>query len=343
MASERDALGHDYEFIVQRMALVNHRSVMLTALGPTDPNDPDSILSSRVITVNTENPDSWHWHHWDEEYRFRVIAAPNRDPSGGHSQGMFWYSRWVGILNFQHGSNGWEPGQLDEPATMWGGAWIEGHFYGCGGNAFFGRRDAPGEWTYFSLAETRGGDGPSFRRIAGNTGDNIYLTSASYEDPFQIYHWNGTDLTPITIPDPRGLSPRGDTMRVYSVLVAPDGRVFLGGADGDLLVGTAEDGFEPLATLETDAVYPTFEDMAWYDDALWVVDGFMLYRLEGDTLVPKPFWGDGRRPHQLDTIQSGEGALLVGAQFGASLYNKNGWSTVFSVGEADSFIPLSDL
>lgn len=342
MTTERDALGHSYEFIVQRMALINYRSVLLTALGPTDPDDPDSIISSRVITVNTEI-DNWHWFHWDAGYRFRVAAAPNRDPSEGHSPGMYWTHQTVGIMNFQHGDDLFEPLSLKDPATMVDAAWIDGHFYGCGGNNFFGRREGPQDWTYYSLADDFGADGPHFRQIAGNAADNIYLLTDSYEDLAQIYHWNGTDLTPITIPDPRGLSPRGDKMRVFSILVAPDGRTFLGGADGDLLVGTAADGFEPLAILATDAVYPTFEDMAWYDDALWVVDGFMLYRLEGDTLVPKPFWGEGRRPHLFDTVHSGDGALLVGSQTGASLYNKNGWTTVFSWGEAETFIPLSDL
>lgn len=336
MSTEETALGTQGEFVVQRMSIVNRNTVGMTALGPPSEDDPNTPQSARVISVSLKTG-KWGWQHFDSGYRFGVAGAID----SANSQLLFWTNRSIGMLNYEAGPNGMEPGQLDAPATITAAAWIDGHFYGCGRNDFFGRRDGPDDWTYFSLATERALKNRSFGKIVGRNMSDIYLATNSSGSPLPIYHWDGKALNGMDYPDAVKSSEKAQTFILASMTMAPDGRVFLGGTNGQLLVGTAQTGFIPVIMPELGSPKLALKGMAWFEERLWAVDGAMLKYLDGTEWVPQPFWDEEKRPFRFEFIQSGDESLLVGSQFGASIYTDGKWRKVFGSGDPDQWLALS--
>ena len=337
MSTEEQALGQHGNFVVQRIALVDRNTVGLTALGPPSKDDPDRPSSSRVLSVNMTSG-QWGWLHYDTAFRFRLAVALPVPDTG--KQLMFWYNNSVGMMNYAAGPNEIEPGQLKNPASMRAGAWIDGHFYGCGANDFFGRRNGPGDWTYLSLAEGRALENRSFGHIIGHSENDIYLISDTSFSDHPMYHWNGAELTGLDFPDEVTSSDAAKTFVFSSFATAPDGRVFVGSTNGHLLMGTAGTGFVPVITPEPDAPKLPLKGLTWFEDALWAVDGAVLKRLNGTEWEEQQFWGDKQRPYRFETITSGDDSLLVGSQFGAAMYHGGAWRKVFGTGDPDQWLAL---
>ncbi len=331
MATEREVL---FDYAVQGIALVNRNTVVLTALGPFVGEEPNIRSSSRILSYNLEAD---HWGGLNYDFGARWVIGAGLTPDGKR-QAL--YGDWLrtGMLNYGDGPNGDEPGRLRSPATIDSIALIGKHFYIVGGNEFFGRRNGPGDWTYISLAASPEEARFSFYLLAGNAEDNIYMIQDT--SPYAVHHWNGTALRPIPTSD--DLQHEGRPVIPNSIAISPDGQVFIGGGLGELLVGTADTGFLPLLYPEkTGKGSPrALEGLAWYDGSLWAVDGLQLLRLVDGEWEVQPVFLESTRSLGFDRIYAGDGALLVGSQFKAALFDGTRWRKVFGDIDTDKWQQL---
>lgn len=331
MASEEDPL---FDYAVQDVALVDRNTVVVTGLGPFVGEEPNVRGSSRVVSFNLKVGD-WGALNYDFGERWRVGAGLTKD---GKRQALFGAYNRIGMLNYADGPNDDEPGRLRSPATLACIALIGDHFYAAGGNEFLGRRDGPGEWAYLSLAASPDESRFSFYKIAGNAEDNIYLLPDS--ELYTVCHWNGESLRPI--PTSEDLQHDGRPIVASSLAVSPDGQVFVGGSRGQLLIGTADTGFLPLLYPQKTGVDNPrkLHGLAWYNGSLWAVDGSQLLRLVDGAWEAQPVFVSGARSWGFDYIYSGDGALLIGSQFHAVLYNGTEWRKVFGHSNVDELQQL---
>lgn len=331
MATENEALEDQ---AVQRMALVDRNTVVLTTMGPSVDGEPDQHASSRILSYNLEA------NHWGGlNYKFGAwweVGAGLTDEGGRRA--LFGFDDRTAMLNYADGPNGDEPGRLKPPATIVDIKWIDGHFYAVGGNEFLGRRDGPGEWTYLSLAASPDEARFSFSKLAGNAADNIFVVEDSR--PFTIQHWNGRALRPLPLAE--DLWHEGKPIIPKGMAFSPEGQLFIGGHRGQLLVGAADTGFLPLLYPEkTGKGSPVgLDGLAWYQGALWAVNGSQLLRLVNGEWEVQQLLGAGVRPMGFSYIEARDGALLVGGQTGAALFDGERWRHVFGANDADQWMQL---
>lgn len=331
MSTEKEAI---FDYAVHRVALVDRNTVVLTAMGPFVGKEPNIRGSSRLLSYNLA-VDSWGKVHYEFGEWWKVGAGLTLD---GKRQALFGAYNRTTMLNYADGPNGDEPGRLKSPATIGAIALIGDHFYVVGGNEFFGRREGPEDWNYISLAASPEEARFSFYLIAGNVEDNIYMIQDT--SPYAVHHWNGEFLRPIPVSD--DLQHEGRPVIPNSIAISPDGQLFLGGNLGELLVGTADTGFLPLLYPEkTGKGSPrALEGLAWYDDSLWAVDGSQLLRLVNGEWEIQQIQVEGTRQWGLSYIYAGDGALLVGNQFHAVLFDGTRWRKVFGHVDIDKWLQL---
>ena len=347
MATEKEAL---FDYAVQDMALVNRYTVVLSGLGPFVGEEPDDVTStSRVLFYNLEK-DFWGFLHYDYGQRWKVAGGMLPDDKRVVLYGSF---DVTAIFNFEHGPTGHDPGRLRSPATILKIAMIGSHFYACGGNEFFGRREDSGEWTYISRAASHEASRFRYYSMAGNSEDNIYLVTSRIssgqarpddpnfdEKPYIAAHWDGNKLQ--LLPYPAGLEHDGRKPAIVSIALSPDGQVFLGGNKGELLIGNATTGFFPLLYPEKtgDDNPKALKALAWYQDSLWAVDGIDLLRLvDGKWQVQTVKVGD-TTSLGADYLFSGDGVLLLGSQTNAALFDGTSWRRIFGYINTDDWITL---
>ena len=346
MTTEHEAL---FDYAVQDMALVNRHTVVLSGLGPFVGDEPDVRGSSRIIVRNLET-DIWAFLHYDYGQRWKVGAGML---PGRKRRVLYGSADFTALIQFQDGPTTNDPGRLRSPAIVSKIALIGSHFYACGGNEFFGRRDDFGEWTYLSLATTFKNTRFDFEQMAGNSEDNIYLVPGDFpfslapaddpnfdERPYIVAHWDGNKLQ--LLPYPAGLEHDGRKPIIRSIAVAPDGQVFLGGLKGELLVGNVATGFFPLLYPEKtgDDNPKALKALAWYQDSLWAVDGIDLLRLvDGKWQVQTVKVGD-TTSLGADYLFSGDGALLLGSQSNAALFDGTSWRRIFGYINTDDWFTL---
>lgn len=333
MATENEVLDG---FAVQFMALADRKTVVLTAVGPNLTDEPASFGTSRLISYNVDL-DTWGRAHYEFGAWWHVGAGLTSD---GKRKALFGTNRRTTIFNYDDGPNGDEPGRLKSPATVRDIALIGNHFYVCGGNEFLGRRDGPGEWTYLSLAASPKEARFSFDQMIGNAPDNIYLLQS--QQPFHLCHWNGETMRqlPPLIPDDMLHEDRSFFLP-KSMVFAPDGQLFIGGANGELLVGTAETGFLPLLYPEmTGKGSPrAIKGLAWYDGSLWAARDEILRLVDGEWQVQQVLV-DQSPGFGFDRIYACDGALLVGSQFKAVLFDGMNWRRIFGSLDTDQWLQL---
>lgn len=329
MATERDALGDPVDlsnaFAVQFMALVNRHTVALSAMGP-------EFQTSRVISRNLAD-DSWGWTEFKFGQWWSVGAGLDAD---GHRRVLFGARDMVAAFNFAEGPNGREADRIKSPATIDAITWIDGHFYACGGNEFLGRRNGPNDWTYLSLHSDAKASKFDYSHVVGLADNDIYLLQST--DAKTLHHWNGTQIRPIALPSAmveEGFKP-------VSLLAAPTGQVFVGGHGGELLIGNANTGFMPLflPDAENQGSKRAVESMAWFDGSLWAVNSESLLRFVDYKWEPQPFFEDPERPTGFKFIDARDGALLVGSQHKAAVFDGKSWKRVFGSGDPDAWMQL---
>jgi len=156
----------------------------------------------------------------------------------------------------------------------------------------------------------------------------------------------GTGTAPVFPPLPYPTEVHDESERKFfvpvSMLAAPEGEIFIGGSQGELLMGTAEEGFVPLLLPEIDRNLSRapLEGLAWYKGNLWAVNGSQLLRLTDGTWVPQRFFKDEDWPMGFKFIDESDGALLVGSQYRAALFDATKWRRVFGSRDPEDWLPL---
>lgn len=333
MNNEQEALE---TFAVQHMALVDAQTVAVTAMGPSTKDGPGVFESSRILSYSLAN-NNWGWLEYPFGAWWRTAGGTT---SEGQRRALFGAGQRIAGLTYGDGENGNDPKPVDKPATVSDMAWIEGHFYACGGNEFLGRRTAPGAWDYLSLADSPKTARFSFFRMAGVSADNIYCIQDDV--PYSVWHWNGRALTRLPYPTEIEEGVEDAFFTPGAMVAAPNGQVFIGGERGELLMGSAEADF--VALHHPDATEgkrgPKLQGLAWYQDSLWAVDGARLLRLVDGEWEAQPFLEDEERPMGFKFIDAKDGALLVGSQYRAALFDGEKWHRIFGSGDPDQWLRL---
>lgn len=333
MSNEQEALEN---FAVQHMALVDAQTVAVTAMGPSTKDGPGVFESSRVLSYSLAK-DNWGWLEYPFGAWWRTAGGTT---SAGERRALFGAGQRIAGLTYGDGHNGNDPAQLNKPATLSDMAFIDDHFYACGGNEFLGRRIAPGEWEYLSLADSPKTAQFSFFLMAGASGNDLYCIQDDV--PYSVWHWDGRRLTRAAYPEDIENGVDDAFFTPEAMVAAPNGQIFIGGQRGELLMGTAETGFVPL--LHPDKTEgkrgPKLQGLAWYEESLWAVDGARLLRLVDGEWEAQPFLEDEERPMGFKFLDAKDGALLVGSQYRAALFDGETWHRVFGSGDPDQWLRL---
>lgn len=212
------------------------------------------------------------------------------------------------------------------------------HFYAYGlGNAFL-RRNGPDDWTILSEAT---GDRATQRKAGNITAGNGYSDNDIYlwnsgpldaDDPMDkighLLHWDGQQLSTIPVPPQLSHDVPWSPFRAYDICCAPDGRVFISGWNGELIVGNRQTGFTVLAP-QVESCLPGMH-MAWFKGKLYgAIDaGLFSFNFEENRWLREPFVGDPNAPVNFPYIDANENVMLLAGGYGAAIYDGERWARI---------------
>ncbi len=295
--------------------------------GPTLPSD----VTDRLVYCDLKAA-TWGGKKYNGGFSF-ARSAGGVTPEG-LSQALFATAGgYVSSFTFPDGPFGMEADMSARGAAnlFFAGA----HYYTYGlGNTFL-RRNRPGDWTIISEAT---GSRVEQRR-AGNitagggfSDDDIYLWNSGPldGDPEDVIghllHWDGKSLTKLPVPAQLSKGIDGSPFWAHSICCVPDGRVFLSGTDGELVVGNRKTGFKVLVPA-LDEHLPGM-NMAWFKGKLYGAIDFGLFSFDfkRNRWVGEPFLGDPNAPVNFPYIDANENVMLVAGGYGASIYDGERWA-----------------
>lgn len=148
---------------------------------------------------------------------------------------------------------------------------------------------------------------------------------------FEIHHWDGTGLTNIKLPGALKINRRGDQFFAKDMCTASDGRVFVAGKMGELLVG-GRDGFTMLHPQSRD-YHKMMEALCWFKGTLYGSSGVGLsqFDFEGNTWKLVPFAGDPFNYTFGPYLDANENIMLMAGATGATLFDGENWTQIAGV------------
>ena len=263
-------------------------------------------------------------------------AAGGIGEHGGKQALFVGLRRNVAAFNYGAAPSG-EEGVLDLRDSIRDLTFIDGQFYGVGGNAFIGRRDGPGQWHYLHLSETRSGKNPVYTHVDGYGPEDLYLLQSGKS---AVLHWAGNGLPEYPFPPalteadpPRAFLPR-------DLVAAPTGTVYIGSADGRLLAGRAPTGFAPF--IADPQPSRDIRAMTWFGDELWAIYGTSLAVLRDNGWQEQDFSDDPEAPVAFRYMDARDGVLLVAGENTAAIYDGTSWARLFGISH-DEFLEIKAL
>lgn len=212
-------------------------------------------------------------------------------------------------------------------------AFVGEHFYSCGRGRSFLRRNGPGDWTVIQNQQDKDVPGSrpgTFVALDGLSETDIYvgLQSSDVSPHAQIMHWDGEHFTAIPLPDSVTVNARDEvTMFINDLIVAPDGRVFVAGGDGELLVGD-RNRFIPLTGPGRPAI--SIRQLSWFKGALYGGHDIGLFRFDFDERrwIRAPFAGDPHAPLDGPYIDANEDFMVFAGAYTASVFDGEKWTRI---------------
>lgn len=209
------------------------------------------------------------------------------------------------------------------------------HFYAYGLSKKFLRREGPGHWTI--LSEIKGDiktrrEAGYFTAANGYTDNDIYLwdsgrTGRAPKDRIgQLLHWNGESFSTIPVPPELSRNVPWYPFIAHDICCAPDGRVFISGDKGELIMGNREQGFVVLAK-QVERALPGM-NLAWFKGKLYgaMEIGLFSFNFEKGRWVGEPFVGDPNAPVDFPYIDANENVMLLAGGYGAAIYDGEAWT-----------------
>lgn len=310
-------------------SVVDVNTVVLTANydetydGPNKPEYGNRLFFCDLTTG------TWGGKHNDPGFRFARCAGGRT--AEGQPQALF-ADAGGNITSFIFPDG---PRDMEDEMPVSGAkrlAFVGDHFYACGMRRSFLRRNGPGDWTVFSdipNEDKRVRQPGNFVALDGLAENDIYLALQKNDlTPHgQIMHWDGTDFTPIPLPDDVTKKARDFTMFITDLIVAPDGRVFVAGKDGELLVGGTH-GFVNLTGRKRQAI--SMQQLCWFKGTLYGGHGVGLFRFDFDqrAWIGAPFVGDPQAPVGGPYIDANEDIMVFAGAYTASVYDGEKWTRI---------------
>lgn len=148
---------------------------------------------------------------------------------------------------------------------------VDGQLYACGTQNQLLRQE-PGGW----VEQDQGLFAPlqeqvdrTLFAVDGFTRDDLYAVGMQGA----IWHWNGSGWRALDSPT---------NVTLHSLLCAPDGQVYIGGAGGVLLKGGHDSGWADIS--DDSLCQHAIESLAWFRDQLYAAGQTTLLRWDGTSL-----------------------------------------------------------
>lgn len=338
MGNLKDALD---DLIITNAAVVDSNTFVFVATKYYEQEDMDAWLAKesetrpetfdRVISHNLKTQ-KWGWKQYTQGYTWAKPAGGLT--SSGQRQALFVTSAGE-VTSFQY-ENG--PNQREEPCPARGIRKVKllgDHFYAAGAGRGFMRRMGPGDWEVFSYTPYTdpASDPGAFAAMDGYGENDIFLWAArrprmvDRNSLGSLHHWDGAKFTEIPLPKDIFEGVPWGPFGAIDICCAPDGQVFLSGANGELLMGS-RDGFVVLLKQEERSWPRT--NLAWFKDVLYgaTQGGLFTFDFDQTRWVPAPFVEDENAPVNFPYIDANEDVMLLAGGFGASIYDGERWTRI---------------
>ena len=308
-------------FWIQDVAIVDFETLAFAcSVSPDHPEADSTKTPGRLLSFNMTTGE-WGFTTYTPFDSPKVVGG--QTPSG-HKEAFFVSGAGhAAKFGYAHGESGLEPGNVFGPrGSTRALAYIDGSYYSGGGNARLSRRNAPGDWaTLHRLAHNL--ENPRFWFMAGQSEDRIYLAG-----PNGIHLWDGHQLIEQVLPNKLIVREEFGPFHPVGMVQAPDGRVFVAGRDGDLVVGSADAGWVPLVEAQ-DAKPNAPKSIAWYNDALWGISGSSVVEFSDLEWETRAFLQDENSPVFHTYLDAGHRWLLVCGYQDAAIFDGSRWYRLF--------------
>ena len=231
--------------------------------------------------------------------------------------------------NFQHGDNGIaERISLD----LVGGArdlkFIGSSFFIVGDDHGIARRRGPDDWDRLHYKRSEDEFGNDFVSFDGFSEQDIYI--GGFGNAF--WHFDGRTLTRLDHGFPGG--PWTSALDIRSVVCGGDGRVYLGGTQGELIAGSRETGWEELVPQQESSSIGDLRQMAWFRGQLYATTHSELFYYDQERRDWRvAFFDDEESPGSFGWISVRGERMLVAGGVGASVYDRVKWTRIWGTGE----------
>ncbi|WP_227271931.1 hypothetical protein [Roseobacter weihaiensis] len=316
--------------VITKAAIVDNTTFAFVA----DWNEtiPGNTPRARLISANLKTG-NWGYKGYRGGSMHMARVAGGRNQNGNRHTLFVTAGGEVSSFEYKDGPNG-----LEEKMPQGGARAVKffgQHFYAAGGGRGFFRRKGPGDWDVISHTPhtDRATDPGPFSAMDGYAEDDIYLW---YRGPYDknatdrrrgLEHWNGSEFTQIPLPKEVFENVPWAPFSAYDICCAPEGKVFLSGGKGELLMG-GRDGFVVLLE-QRERAWPV-TNIQWFKGTLYGATDAALHVFDFDKRAWRPalFPGDEGAPTAFPYIDANEDVMLVAGGFGASIYDGETWTRI---------------
>lgn len=222
----------------------------------------------------------------------------------------------------------WEKNGIDQRGIA-GLKNIHGTIYAVGLLRSVFRRDGKDQWIHISQALSRKTQKlhdatqktlwTGFNCIDGFEADRDLYAAGRDGD---VWHYNGTDWSPVDIPLPQ--------MQITAICCAEDGFVYIVGRFGAILKGRG-DRWETIKNdHQTD-----FSDIVSYQNTLYIASAATLWVLDDGSIKPYAFKGK-LVPANYGHLYVNHGLMMSAGRSSAAIFDGKEWQCLFGCGGLDS-------
>ena len=303
-------------FTITDIAVVDNETFAFMAQASnTHPRWKDGDhFPARLVNFNIRTG-NWGWKGYDKF--IGGIVAGGVPPSGKKIALFTNLVRQVVALNYKNGPSGQEemlPKYPDAagPRTL---GFVGSRFYGVTYDSMVIRRNGPGDWERIHFED----GGPDLAAIDGYSETDIYVSGFDQA----LLHYDGMTWTKQKMP----LDAIEENFRGMAIVCAPDGTVYVGGQQGQLLAGSAGGRWKLLMT-EDEAAIGNIRAMTWFKGALYATSDYALYRLTGEKWERWQFPGSELQPVGWGHLDSNDNIMLLAGPYSAGLYDGEQWTPI---------------
>ncbi|WP_299194687.1 hypothetical protein [uncultured Litoreibacter sp.] len=314
-------------FWIQDAAIVDFETLAFAcSVSPDHPEAENQITPGRLLSFNMTTGE-WGYMTYSPFDSPKVVGG---QIAGAAKEALFVSGAGhVAKFGYAKGESGLEPDNIfGARGSTRALAYIDGAYYSGGGDARLSRRTETGAWeTLHRLGHSL--DNPRFWYMVGQSQDLIYLAG-----PKGVHLWDGQNLIKQVMPDAVMNRDMFAPFHPIGMAQAPDGRVFIAGRDGDLVVGDATSGWAPVVEAKHAGPHAP-KKIAWFNGALWGLNATSTVELGDVGWHPRAFPQDKNRPVFHTHLASGHGWFLVCGYQDAAIFDGTRWYRLFGSEASD--------